>query len=273
MNQVKGTCTFQTVDLQDIVDAVPTMSASSAEGFIALPPGTGVFEQINWALKEVSDAAAATNQSDISRLSTNAVLSARRALSCLVDLFLDSRGFTCCKDLSPKANDKKIEILERMRIVDPLSAKVLGRAVGIRNFAEHRYVPPSVDVAEDKVELFRRILESVERESSPSHVACFYGFLAHGHSLTEKNGTNVWFGGWVGTEPRLVVASFLEDPWVGIIDPTTSNSAHVRRAWLKTIKADEYVTLLDLIERQFPRANSFASESRWQVLAKEIGLA
>jgi hypothetical protein len=53
---------------------------------------------------------------------------------------------------------------------------------------------------------------------------------------------------WTGVS--LVIASFINDPWLGVVEPTDAKSAHVRRAYFRTVDLGVYEQILSEIENK-----------------------
>jgi len=75
MQALRGKVTFEQVKPEDLVDVAGSVSGR-------------VDELLKWSLCEVRLAREATSASDRNRCATNALLSGRRALACLVEWYL-----------------------------------------------------------------------------------------------------------------------------------------------------------------------------------------
>src|SRR2546430_8314334 len=102
---IKGTCEFEVLDTNDILSAIQTLSGPPGAGLHHRRLGDGFERFLEWAIVDINAAAQGTNPESQARLATNAVMNARRALSCLVDQYLVRDGFAFCTK-PPEARHK-----------------------------------------------------------------------------------------------------------------------------------------------------------------------
>ena len=144
--------------LEALVGRIRTRGAG--QGIIVRAPGDGPDRLMNWALQEVNNAVQSTSNEEREHHCVDAVLHARRALSCLVDWYLERDLAIFCKD-APHDSKQKVRFLITRGIIDELTSRVLERAIRKRNDTEHRYTSPTLEIAEDVVELIRRTLSAI----------------------------------------------------------------------------------------------------------------
>jgi hypothetical protein len=127
-------CTFEKVEARDILDAVGSMSKGSYMSFGVLTrhPGThSPHELMAWAVADVETAMRTEDIGEKSRHLSNAVINARRSLNSVVDWYLQTNGFACCRN-APKKSTDAAELLLRRRVMDELTSQVVERAVRTR---------------------------------------------------------------------------------------------------------------------------------------------
>lgn len=201
------------------------------------------------------------------KLCTNAIISARCALACLVDWYLERDLAIYCAN-PPKTAEQKAGFLMRRGVIDNLTSRVLARAVAKRNEAEHQYLAPPIEVAEDVVELFRRTMTAIRNQSDPSLAPWVFGIFLGGHGY--GNGRHfAEFQGWC--EPLVVFSRFPPRPWIGLVLPDGDVRALIRRAYLDTTKVDELIQLLAMAEQKYGHSSSFSDPRSCEVMAQEIG--
>jgi uncharacterized protein YutE (UPF0331/DUF86 family) len=265
MDGFLGRCTFEEVSADDLLDAARSMRGLTGTGNVVRPPGYGVDEPINAAVLEVAMASRSQNQSDRIRSCIAAVASAKRAVSCLVDWYLTGHCFAFCKD-APRTSQEKSALLLRRQVVDELTSHVLERAVNLRNRIEHEYESPSLDDSENVVELIRRTIQHIKKETNPELAPCLFGLLS---GYAAGSGMLKWYG-WFDNDPVFLIAGFANPPWLGVIEPSGKDVAHVRRAHFAEAKLQVYEEILSTLEMRFPRISSYTN--CWPELAKLMGL-
>jgi len=273
MEAVRGRCTFEALEPKDLLDAVGSLRCEASPGFgthgLHCPmPGDGS-DYSAWALADIRASWAASSPEDKKPHATSAVLNARRALSRLVDWYMQRDGFAFCKD-APANSKAKSDILVRRKIIDSLSAKVLARAIDVRNVAEHEYVAPNEDAAEDAVELIRRTIESLMTAADPRSGPCFFGTLLHRRWWSAKRGEGAEFFGWQGE--AAILATFGSTPWFGIILPQGPDFATVRRLRLADVPRGLLADALDTLEAKFGMMNGGSDVGFWKRISAEAGL-
>jgi hypothetical protein len=167
MQALHAKITFEHVDPQDLIDVARSVSGHESEGIFVGAPGSGVDRLLAWSLADLQLAVDASGGAARERCAANALVNGRRALACLVDWYLTRDCFSLCKD-TPLPEKKQAELLLECRLIDDLSSRVLGRAIQTRNVVEHEYSAPTLEVAEDVVELLRRTIQCLRAESDPA---------------------------------------------------------------------------------------------------------
>jgi hypothetical protein len=251
----------------DVLGGLETLEGRSGQGITISPPGDGPDRLLNWALKEVNDAMESIDEEQKHHC-VDAVLHGRRGLACLVDWYLERDLATLCKD-APAGAKQKVKFLIRRGLIDELTSRVWERAIQTRDDAEHRYVSPVLDVAEDIVELLRRTVAAIRTQSPPENGPWIFGGFLHRMEWDEK-GCRPEFRGWSG---QLVVFSrFAPQPWVGLVLPENDTNAVIRRALLKDTTTEELVALLSLAGRKFGVPSSYSDRKSCELLAAEANL-
>jgi hypothetical protein len=251
--------------LEALAGRVRTRGAG--HGVMIRAPGEGPDRLMNWALQEVNNAMQSTSNEEREHHCVDAVLHARRALSCLVDWYLERDLAIFCKD-APSNSKQKVRFLITRGIIDELTSRVLERAIRKRNDTEHRYISPTLEMAEDVVELFRRTVSAIRTQSSPEYGPWIFGSLLCSLQLGGK--PHAEFHGWSG--PLVVFSRFEPSPWVGLVLPENQTKAVIRRALLKETTTDELVELLVLAARYFGVSSFYADSESCTVVAVESGL-
>jgi len=265
--QLIAECQFDPVSADDLIDGIGTLSGQYGQGVSIPAPGDGPDEPLSWAIQDVHQAANETDRAEQSKLCTNAMLNARRALGCLVDWYVTRDFGTLCKN-PPGSPKQKAEFLMKRGIIDELTSRVLARAIEKRNHVEHEYIAPDLSSAEDVVELFRRTMTAIRQHSDPSHGVWVYGIFLGGNG---NGGDGRWatFGGWCG--PLIVFSRSGVRPWVGIVLPDSETHAVVRRTDLNQVQLDQLTTILALAEQKFGHASSFVDSQSCDLMARELG--
>jgi hypothetical protein len=257
----------------DILDGLESLAGKirtlgAGQGIIVRAPGEGPDKLMNWALQEVNNAMQSLPNDERQHHCVDAVLHARRALSCLVDWYLERDLAIFCKD-APHDSKQKVRFLITRGIVDELTSRVLERAIRKRNDTEHRYTSPTLEIAEDVVELIRRTLSAIRTQSSPENGPWIFGSFLHCVQFGEKG--HAEFHGW--SDPLLVFSRFEREPWVGLLLPENETKAVVRRALLKETTTDELLELLISAPRYFRGGPTWYTEAEFcKLLAVQSGL-
>ncbi|PYJ21978.1 MAG: hypothetical protein DME99_06645 [Verrucomicrobia bacterium] len=265
--RLKPTVEIESATAADILGGLEALAGrirtrGAGQGVMVRAPGEGPDRLMNWALQEVNNAMQSTSNEEREHHCVDAVLHARRALSCLVDWYLERDLATFCKD-APSNSKQKVRFLISRGIIDELTSRVLERAIRKRNDTEHRYISPTLEVAEDVVELIRRTLSAIRTQSAPEYGPWIFGSFLHSLQFGEKRYAE--FHGWSG--PLVVFSRFEPQPWVGLVLPENKTKAVSRRALLKETTTDELVELLLLAARYFGAPSSYADTESCRVLA------
>ncbi len=252
---VEPDCEFEELDPADLLSALRSMTWTVGSLIIHDAIGAGFDRFLSWAVDDIHAAKVADDADSRARHATNAVMSARRCLSCLVDQYLMRDGIASCRN-PPKESCNKAEVLMRRGVLDALAADVLDRAIAKRNEAEHSYRLLSFEEAQDVVQIVRGTVDTLTSRSSPFNGPCLYGSFNHGHNIGPK-GSNYWFNGW--SDPLVVVVLFDPRPWIGVVVPSSKTRAVVRRVSIAQLSVDQLLGALSVLEQQeaqFPTANS-----------------
>jgi hypothetical protein len=185
---------------EDILDGLNSLSGNSSlssgfgQGVLVPPPGEGPDTLLNWAIQEVTLAMQPGPATAGKQCCIDAVTGARRALACCVDWYLQRDLAHLCRN-PPATPKEQVKFLIGRGVIDELTSRVLERAIEKRNVVEHRYVSPSLDVAEDVVELIRRTMTAIRAQSPPEQgrwlFGCFYQEIGFG-----EQGRYAAFHGW-----------------------------------------------------------------------------
>jgi hypothetical protein len=268
MQALRGKITFEDVDPQDLIDVAGSISGRESEGIFVDAPGSGVDRLLAWSLADLQLAVDAPGGAAREQCAANAIVNGRRALACLVDWYLARDCFSLCKD-APLPEKKQAELLLERRLIDDLSSRVLGRAIQTRNVVEHEYSVPTLEVAEDVVELLRRTIQCLRAESDPAQGPCLFGSLSRSVRFGAA-GSRAEFYGW--REPSFLLCSFDLRPWLGAIVPSSSNESLVRRTFFDEISTKLLLEVLQVLENNFGRAGGTMSKDLWRLVATECGL-
>lgn len=250
--EVQARCSVEQLNPADLLDAIRTLNGRNAEGVLLKAPGEGVDTLLQWALSDLRLATNCADPVEQKRHATNAVMNARRALSCLVDWYLRRDGFESCKN-APRRADEKASIILRRGIIDDLTSRVLARAIRIRDVAEHEFQAVSLEDAEDLVELLRRTIQCIRTHSSPEMGPFIFGFIGGGTSYSEERGYRGMFYGW--SDPVAVINTFASEPWIGVVIPNSRSDAVLRKVILHEIDSDLLLNALTLLESIFGTAS------------------
>jgi hypothetical protein len=261
--------TFDPAEAADLLDGLKTLKGISGRGVIIPPPGTGPDQQLSWAMEEISAAARSTSKNEVARHCTGAVMSARRALACLVDWYLDRDFANFCKN-RPKEADEKAAFLMSRGLTDELSSRVLRRNIQIRDRAEHHYDPPSLEQAEDFVQLVRREIAVMTDKSKPQLSPWIFGSFLGGVSSSTEGVITAEFHGW--SQELVIFSRFGPRPWVGLLIRDTESKATVLQAFLVDTTRDELTQLLSLAEQRYGHRSVFLDRPSCEALARALGL-
>ena len=239
--------TFEQIDPADLASALASLrSVRSLNRKLVVQPklGAGYETFLRWALSDIQEAGTRASGDDCERASVNAVMSARRALSCLVDQYLQRDGFLFCQG-APSEADRKAEILIRRQVFDSLGSQSLKRAIERRNDVEHDYNTIDLAQAQDLVHLVRATIENAVARSSPYDSPALFGSILGGYS---SSGTKVqgWFEGWSGS--AFLIVTTVASPWAGIIVPSNATQATVRRVDLGKVSVTQWLEALNIAE-------------------------
>jgi uncharacterized protein YutE (UPF0331/DUF86 family) len=261
-------CEFQTVSAEELLDGLRTLKGKSGDGLLVPSSENGPDTFLAWAIHEVADAAQASEQEEVKRLSANAVMNSRRALACLVDWYIERDLAAFCKD-RPDTPKKQAAFLVRRGVIDELTSRVLERAITQRNKLEHEYISPTLSQAEDFVELLRRTIFAIRAHSDPSHGPWVFGIFLSASGIG-KEGPYAHFGGW--NDSLVVFSRFPPRPWVGILIPENCSRALVRRSFLDCTATDLLIDILSMAEQKYGHPGSFQGSRSCEMMARAMGL-
>jgi len=238
---------IEDLDPQDLLSAARTSSEKLSKTVCHLQPlGLGFEAFLRWSLEDISAADQSLTGDTQLRFCSNALMNARRALSCLVDQYLKRDGFAFCTN-APKEAADKAKLLVRRGVIDDLATGALKRAIERRHQVEHRYEAPRLVEAEDTVQVVRATIETAVAKSDPYSSPSLFGTILGGYQ-SGPSGTTHWFGGWGGMLFLLVVIS--SEPWVGVMVPSSDTRATLRRVALKKVSCDQLFDFLSTMEQQ-----------------------
>lgn len=270
MEALHGHCSFEDVSAADLLDAAGTLRGLPGHGVYVSPPGNGVDRPLGWAVNEIAQAVVEPSPDDRDRLATDAVVNARRALACLVDWYLTRDGFVYCRD-APHGAERKAKLLLRRGILDELTARVVARAVDLRNDVEHQYHVPALENAEDVVQLFRLTIGRQRQQCAPEYGPFFWGKMQY--NIQGRDGSTIaTFGGW-GQTPCFVMCTIEPHPWVGVVVPQALDQATVRRAYLRDVTCEQLLGLHGVLERNCGPVSGRWPPDEWHLLLAQCGLA
>jgi hypothetical protein len=240
-------CSFEALDAGDIISAIRTKSGPHPRRAVRVAPlGFGYEKTLKWAIQDIEEAARSTSNDRQVDFSVNALMNARRSLSCLSDEYLARDCFAFCKGAPREANEKS-DLLVRRGVFDSPAAGALRRAVERRNRIEHRYEQVSLEDAQDTVHLIRSAIENCVTRSDPYQAPVFFGSFLGGHSGGEGEEKH-WFHGWSGL--LFVLARCESPPWFGVIIPSSKTEATVRRIPFSELTCEQLLEVLATLELQ-----------------------
>jgi hypothetical protein len=265
---IKGECSIEEMAPEDLLSAVRTVVPGEETGILYQPIGVGYERFLGFAVEDISQAAGVTVSADRDRHVTNALMSARRSLSCLVDQYLLRDALSYVKNPPTEAREKAAILVAR-GVFDQLTSDALARAVEKRHFVEHRYELVPFDEAQAVVQTVRATIESLTNIENAYCGPCLFGRIRCGYS-TGQRGDTFQFYGWAG--PAAILATFADPRWIGVIIPESNRLATVRRVLLRDVTLDQLVEVLDHFEIPDRRGSSSISQPLWSGIAKEAGL-
>jgi hypothetical protein len=269
MQAIKGKVTFEHVDPDDLASVAGSITGRGGQNVYVGPPGA-VDQQLAWALADLKLARNASNAVDRDRCATNAIMSARRSLACLVDWYLKRDCFSLCRN-APRREKDKAELLSTRGLFDEISSDVLYRAIEKRNEAEHQYRAPTVEMAEDVFELMRRTIQCLSTESNPSEGPILFGQFSYSTNIRSSSYYAEFFG-WQIQQPCFLLCSFDATPWLGAILPQGTGEALVRRTLFNEITTDHLLRVLQILENTFGRSRGYLSTELWRLVLIECGI-
>lgn len=273
MEAVKGKCTFEEIGQEDFISGIHTLNLSGGIGRFLPAPGQGVTNLISWSLRSIELAKQAQSEDEKAQYSSDALMSSRRSLGCLVDWYLKRDGFYYCKD-KPKNSHERAEILLKRGLVDNLTMRVLSRAIKKRNQTEHDYVVHSLEEVEDIVELIRRTNESLMNVSNPSYSPFIIGSLSYSCAIHDNGEDQYMFYGWnmANNNNCFLLNTIYQEPWMGIIIPISLSEVEIRRTFLKNTSCESLFEILEHVERQKDHLKKIFSDDMLIGIFKEIGI-
>jgi len=236
---------FEKLEPADLASALGSLNGLHGRVTTVQPKLGGGYERfLGWALREIADAKNAGSGNDCERTSVNAVMHARRSLSCLADQYLQRDGFLFCRR-PPREADQKADILVRRGVFDELETESLSRAINERHTVEHEYKTISLSKAQDAVQMVRATVQNSVARSSPYNSPALFGTISGGSSISGGN-VKGWFHGWSGSAFLLVTT--VQSPWAGIIVPTNETEAVARRVYLEHLLPEQLLEALSIAE-------------------------
>lgn len=272
-DELTPVCEFERMSADDLLDAVKAIPAFGCSNGDILPPiGDPHDLYLEWALKEIDMAERAGDPRERQRFSTNALMHARRALSCLVDQYLLRDGFAYCKNPPSTALDKA-DTLVRRNLLDSLARGTLARAVDRRNDVEHQYHPAQFEQAADSVHYIRSTIDACVSKSAPFQATVIWGIVLGGNSYG-ANGETHWFSGW--TDELFVIAHSAEPKWCGVVLPESGSktNATVRRTPMREVSCGQLLDIHDMLDARCRNGGSYgrSGDNSWQDRLASLGL-
>src|SRR5438045_3627786 len=96
-NSMTPVVAFEELDPADLSSALGSLTRLRRWCVTQPKVGIGYESFLRWALRDIEEADSARSGDDCERASVNAVMNARRALSCLIDQYLQRDGFRFCQ--------------------------------------------------------------------------------------------------------------------------------------------------------------------------------
>jgi hypothetical protein len=242
------------LDPLDLVSAATSIPQKLERTTCYLGPlGLGFATFLRWALEDIAAARQSPPGDTQLKFCANALMSARRALSCLVDEYLVRDGFAFCSDAPREAGDKA-RLLVRRGVFDELASGVLERAIRRRHHVEHRYEAVLLEDAEDTVQIVRATIETAVAKSNPYYSPGLLGTIAGGFLADAHGGVRQWFNRWSG--PVAVIVVTASEPWAGVLIQATDTKATLRRVPLKNLSCDQLFDFLSILEQRVEELRS-----------------
>jgi hypothetical protein len=258
--------TATAADLVDGLHSITVSTRSAGEGTFIPPPGTGPDKPLAWALQDI--VAAAQGADFREKHCANSIINSRRALACLVDWYIE-RDLACYCRNRPHTPKQQADYLIRRSIIDELTSHVLERAIDNRNEVEHEYAIPTIEKAEDIVELLRRVIATLRSQSDPSLAPMLHGCVLGSNGYRES-GPWAEFHGW--HEPLVIFCRFSKRPWSGLLIPESERRAVLRQAFLDQTDTQELLQLHSLADQRFGKPSSYRDVVQCRVYLKELGV-
>lgn len=261
---------FEQMDPADLPGALSSLPDVPRFDCTQTTVGTGYQIYLGWALRDLELAENEPAGENQDRLCVNAVMHARRAVSCLADQYLKREGILFCRN--PPREAKAIsEVLIARSIFTERAALCLQRAADVRNGIEHQYQPISMCETQDLVQLVHMTIEYTVNRSSPFVSPILYGEVDGGAGVGSA-GVYGTFGGWRGCS--FVSIIFEPRPWLGIVQPTSNFEATVRRAFFDDFTVQGYLAVLEILDDQkhFRPSGSSMSPDLWCAQFKKAAL-
>ncbi len=205
--------------------------------------------QIEWALADIREAMALASHDEnrARQQSCNALVNARRAVACLADWTLSAFGFTNCRDFSNQKAAVRSGLLRHLGYFDEVTELVLANGINKRNELEHRYRLSELEEASDFVELVRHLFENLKANKWPGHGPCCFGTVNGGTSWSAESGHRGSFYGWGSTPPFLVIGTYDDPAWLGLVSPVSNDGAEVRFTNIGILRTEELLNLYSAI--------------------------
>lgn len=265
---VDSVCHFEPVEPADLLSAVRSLTTRGGSYLLHEPIGAGFETFLDWSLKDIEAAANAKDSGDRLRYATNAIMTSRRCLSCVVDQYLLRDGISLCKD-APRDSGDKAAVLIKRGVLEPLEAEVLRRVVSKRAEAEHKYRTLDLEEAQDIVQIVRGTVDSITYRSSPYDGACLFGMPQYQHTSGPEGSRGKFFG-W--SDPLVAFMTFESNPWLGVIIPTSKENATVRQVSFSDVTVDQLLEVLSTVDKQREGLWSGHSADFFRDLGRDAGL-
>jgi hypothetical protein len=269
---LRGKVKFEESNIKDLLSALDSLGgvrSSPIIGVVIPSPGVGYHNYLKWALADVREATVTSCKEEVHRLSTTAVMHARRALDCLIEQYMIRDCISHCED-PPKKTKPKNDYLLRRNIIDELTKIELQKLINLRNEMEHEFSTTDLDSSQRFVEFTKLIIPRMVERSNPSLGPCFFGSIMGGYG-TKENRMRAWFSGW-GKGPHLALSRLGSKPWIGILMEEDSVNAFVRRVSIKLQKKEDLLQVLDKAESIWGTEISPWQDSLWMEMAQLSGL-
>ena len=259
MPSLTPVCSFESLHPEDLAASIKTSSGRLSRQLVSIAPlGLGYEQFLKWSIQDIDAASASANADQMMRYSVNALMNARRSLSCLADQYLVRDCFRFCRDVPREAN-KIAELLERRGVFDSLAGKALRHAVGLRNRVEHDYEQISLKDAQVTVQLIRSTIENCVAKSNPYQAPALFGRFLGGYSGGPQGEVH-HFDGW--HELIFLLARCESPPWFGVVIPSSSTDAIVLKVPFSEMTCDQLLnTLLTLETLSAPGSSIYGEQT------------